>query len=401
MIQRIDGRVLALALGMACTCLLGWLFKAHCMPQGWTGAIQYISGCYSDAPPFWGERHVGAGRIPYFQTPMEYPVLTGLQIWIEGALARGLFGAGADGATFLAAVSLGNALLAALILTMFVRAGLDRVRLWLWACAPPLILYLGHNWDLGAVTLAVAAMLAARRQRLVLAAALAALGAAAKLFPVLLLPLIGLAALTAPGQAWRIRMMTAARCALAAIGTWAAVNLPVALAAPENWSEFYRFSAARPGTVAATWSVLSDQGVWVTGTAQRNLAASFAFLLGATAIVGLGWRKHRERLLVLFTPVLAWFLLTNKVWSPQFDLWLFPLLVMTGPRLTPIAVFVIGDIAAYVTEFWWLAGLANAWPYATQQDIMIAASVRAVAMLWLIADAVRLPAPAWITRAPA
>lgn len=401
MIQRIDGRLRALALGMALTCLLGWVFKAHCMPHGWSGAIQYISGCYSDAPPFWVERHVGEGRIPYFQTPMEYPVLTGLQIWIEGALARGLFGAGADGATFLAMVSLGNALLAGLILAMFVRGGMDPVRLWLWACAPPLILYLGHNWDLGAVTLAVAAMFAARRQRLVLAAALAALGTAAKLFPVLLLPLIGLAALTAPGQAWRTRLTTAARCVLAAIGAWTAVNLPVALAAPENWSEFYRFSEARPGTVASTWSVLSDQGVWVSDTAQRNFAASLAFLLGAAAIVAIGWRQHRERPWVLFTPVLAWFLLTNKVWSPQFDLWLYPLLVMSSPRLAPIALFVIGDIAAYVTEFWWLAGLANAWPYATQQDIFIAASVRALAMLWSIADAVRLPAPAWITRAPA
>lgn len=401
MIQRIDGRVRALALGMAITCLFGWLFKAHCNAGGWVNAIQYTSGCYSDAVPFWGQRHVDQGLIPYFQTPMEYPVLTGLQIWIEGALTRGLFGHAANAATFLHAVTLVNALLAALILWMFVTAGMDRTRLWLWAAAPPLILYLGHNWDLGAATLAVAAMLAARRNRLVLAAALAALGAAAKLFPVLLLPLIGLAALFAADRSWRQRLVGATACTLAAIGAWAAVNLPVALAAPEAWSEFYRFSQERTGTAASTWEILQNQGVWITDVAQRNLYASLAFLGGAAVIVAIGWRQHHVRLWVLFTPVLAWFMLTNKVWSPQFDLWLYPMLVMTSPRLKPLALFVIGDICAYFAEFWWFAGMSGVWPYATPHDILLAASVRGVAMLWLIADAVRLPAPDWIARSPA
>lgn len=401
MARAIDKRAGALAAGMLVTCLLGWAFKAHCTRHGWVDAIQYTSGCYSDAMPFWLGRHVNQGLIPYFQTPMEYPVLTGLQIWIEGAMARGLFGSAANDAAFLFMVTLVNAALAGLILWMFVRAGLDRTRLWLWAAAPPLVLYLGHNWDLGAATLAVAAMLAARRQQLVLAAALAALGAAAKLFPVLLLPLIGLAALFAPGQNGRRRIGTAATCTLVAIGAWAAVNLPVALAAPDNWSEFYRFSEARSGTAGSTWEILSNQGFWVTDVPQRNLYASLAFLGGAAAIVGHGWRQHRAQLWVLFTPVLAWFLLTNKVWSPQFDLWLFPMLVMTTPRFRPLALFVIGDIAAYFAEFWWFAGMSNAWPYATQHDIMLAASVRGVAMLWLIVDAVRLPPPAWIERQPA
>lgn len=401
MIQRIEGRMRVLALAMALTCLLGWLFKAHCMAHGWVAAIQYTSGCYSDAVPFWGQRHVDQGLIPYLQTPMEYPVLTGLQIWIEGAATRALFGISANDAGFLGIVTLVNAMLAGMILWMLARAGMDRTRLWLWAAAPPLILYLGHNWDLGAATLAVAAMLAARRQRLVLAATLAALGAAAKLFPVLLLPLIGLSALAGPEPRWRARVTAAAACTLAAIGAWTAVNLPVALAASENWSEFYRFSQERSGTAASTWEILSTQQIWVTGIAERNLYATLAFLGGAAAIVALGWRQHQARLWVLFTPVLAWFMLTNKVWSPQFDLWLYPLLVMTAPRFKPLALFVIGDVAAYFAEFWWFAGMSGAWPYATPHDILLAASIRGVAMLWVIADTVRLPAPAWITRASA
>jgi hypothetical protein len=122
------------------------------------------------------------------------------------------------------------------------------------------------------------------------------------------------------------------------------------------------------------------------------------FLTGAALIVAFGWRRHHRRLWVLFTPVLAWFMLSNKVYSPQFDLWLYPMLVMTAPRLWPVALFVAGDIAAYFAEFWYFAGMENAWPYATSTDIAIAASCRAVPMLVIIVDAVRRDPPEWLTR---
>ena len=86
------------------TCLLGYIFKAHCGP-GWTNGIQYTSGCYSDAVPFWGLRGVADGALPYLQARMEYPVLTGALIWVEGVIARTLGGAGANAATFLLVVS--------------------------------------------------------------------------------------------------------------------------------------------------------------------------------------------------------------------------------------------------------------------------------------------------------
>jgi hypothetical protein len=58
--------------------------------------------------------------------------------------------------------------------------------------------------------------------------------------------------------------------------------------------------------------------------ADRNLYAAILFVAGAALIVALGWRRHRAHPWVLFTPVLAWFMLSNKVYSPQFDLWLYP-----------------------------------------------------------------------------
>ncbi len=392
-----DRDLTRLMLALALTCALGWLFKAQC-GGGWSGFVQYTSGCYSDAVPFWGGRGVAAGEVPYFQARMEYPVLTGALIWVEGGITR-LFGGG-DALLFLSVVSWVNAGLAALVLWMLWRAGMEPRRLWTWACAPPLVLYVGHNWDMLAVTFAVAALLLARAGKPAGSAAAAGLGMAAKLFPVLLLPLIGLQAVFGSGgwRDWAKRWRLGLAAVGAAIGAWAAVNLPVALLAHENWSEFYRFSGERSGTAASVWEILQVTLGVPTSTPLRNLLSGFLFLGGGAAIVAFGWARHRERLWVLFTPLTAWFLLTNKVYSPQFDLWLYPLLVMTAPRLRPVALFVIGDVCAYFAEFWWLAGLNYAWPSATPLEIALAAGVRGAAMLWLICDCTMLPAPEWISR---
>ena len=379
---------------LALTCLLGWGFKAHC-GASWVGDVQYVTGCYSDAVPFWGLRGVAAGQVPYVEARMEYPVLTGLLIWAEGLMTRTLWGARADAAHFLSVVSAVNAALAFAVLGMMARAGVSRARRMCWAAAPPLVLYLGHNWDMLAVAFAVAAMLAAARARTVRAAGLAALGMAAKLFPVLLLPLLGLGALAARAPLAR-RLRLATMLVFTAMLCWGAVNLPIAWIAEDNWSEFYRFSGTRSGTAASVWELLAQSGLWPTGIATRNALSGAAFVLGASAIVASGWRRHRAHPWLLFTPVLAWFLLTNKVYSPQFDLWLYPLLVLTSHRLWPLAWFALGDVAAYFAEFWWFAGLDGYQPAASQSDIAIAAAVRGAALLWIIAAAVRQPPPEWV-----
>lgn len=396
--EPIDWRRAALWIALLFTCSAGWLFKGHCVPGGWTDGEQYTTGCYNDVMPFWTGRGVADGRIPYLQQQIEYPVLTGTQIGIEGAVTRLLFGHKAREGHFLAVVTIANALIAALILRLFLAAGMERGRLWAWAFAPPLVLYLGHNWDLAAVALMVGAMLLARRNRLAAGAASAALGAAAKLFPALALPPIGLAALLEPGRSWRQRIVRAAGVTAAAIGAWLAVNLPVALLAPDNWLHFYAFSQERPGTAAGTWDVLANMGWWFTWTAERNFYATALFLGGAALVLGVGWRQHRENMWVLATPVLAWFMLTNKVYSPQFDLWLYPLLLLTAPRLLPVALFALGDLAAYFAEFWWFAAMEGRFPGWTYAHVAAAAAFRAAAMLWLILDCALLRPPGWLRR---
>jgi len=382
-----------LLLATAATCALGWLFKANCTFDGyWDNLEFYVKGCYSDAYPFWRGRGLADGAVPYFDAPLEYPVLTGMLIWLEALWTHGLFGAAAGDPAFLFVVALANTGLAMGVTRLLWGLEISRGRLWAWALAPPLVLYVGHNWDLLAILIALAAFVAAERGKLLQACALAGLGTAAKLFPVLLLPLFALR------RFFQGRLIEVAVMAAAAIFAWLAVNLPVALAAPENWWEFYSFSSERAGTRASIWELAGHYGVLATDIPTRNLLSLLMFVAGAALIVALGWKRHRDRLWLLAMPVLLWFLLSSKVYSPQFDLWVYPLVLVTARRWPPIALFVIGDLAAYFAEMWFFAGEEGGWPAMPMEAILAAAALRAGAMLWLIGEALRFPPPPWLDR---
>jgi uncharacterized membrane protein len=375
--------------------LLGLMFKAHCyLDGGWDNGEQYTIGCYTDVVPFWTERGVATGELPYIDTPLEYPVLTGAQIWVEGAISRALVGPDAGALVLLGVVTLVNAALAVGILFLLHRMGVPRARLWWWALAPAIVLYVGHNWDLLAMFLVVLAIHRHRKDDPIGAGVALGLGTAAKLFPALLLPLLLLTHLR------RRRVADFMVTGAAAVTAWIVVNLPVAVIATERWAEFYTFSQERIGTFAATWTVLQDLGLLTTSVEQRNLYGTLAFALGAAVIVGASWRRHSGYEWVLITPLVAWFLLTNKVWSPQFDLWLIPLLVLTVRRMWPVAAFAISDILVYWLEFWWLARRADYTPSGSYEALAAAAALRAIVLLVIIVLAVRDQRPAWMTPAP-
>ncbi len=94
--------------------------------------------------------------IPYVDYPLEYPVGTGLLIWLANAIA--------DDMTAFFCVSAGLAAAAALALLWLARS-FEGVNLWLLALSPALPLYVALNWDLLALAPTVAALLLFRRDR--------------------------------------------------------------------------------------------------------------------------------------------------------------------------------------------------------------------------------------------
>lgn len=335
----------------------------------------YLRWCYSDIPPLWTVERLHEGALPYLDHPVEYPVLTGLWMWLAAVPASGpasfLFWTGA----LLVACAGGAAWLLA--------REVGPWRALAFAAAPTLVISGAVNWDLPAVLLATGGLVAHRRARDGLSGVLLGLGTAAKLFPgLLLLPLTA--------AAWRLRGRRAGlTVAAAAAVTWWAVNAPVALAAPQGWGRFFDLSRERGSDWDALTSVAGHVIGWQPSVPTLNLVTAVAFLLGAAGLAAVAWRRdpagtwHHAAL-----PLVAWFLLTSKVYSPQFSLWLLPLFAVSFPGWGWFAAFAAADVAVTATRFPYLAafvgdGVPGAWSWGPFGTAIVVRAVVLAGAAWV------------------
>jgi uncharacterized membrane protein len=378
--HRIQGPVtLAVVIGcVTATMLLGGALKAPCASGDWSDGRQYTLLCYSDIVPLLSTEQLGGGRLPFLDPCREvagnncdeYPVLTmyliRLAAWVDASYG-GFFLVNAVLLTVCALVA-GAALYV-----------LARGRALMFALAPTLLVYGFMNWDLLAVALATTAIVAFFLRRDVMAGSMLGLGAAAKLYPVLLvLPLV----------AERLRTREPDRAiglAWSAAGAWALVNLPFALTSPKPWSTFFRFNAERPADWDSLWFIACRHAdVTCISTKAVNAGSGIAFVVLAAAL----WRLKASRhpgfaRWTLGFPFLVLFLLTSKVYSPQYSLWLLPWFAIALPDLRRFVAFEVADVAVFVTRFWFFGRLDG--NFGTPQWLFEAAVlVRAAVLVWCL-----------------
>ena len=127
------------------------------------------------------------------------------------------------------------------------------------------------------------------------------------------------------------------RTAGAAGITWLAINLPFAAANPAGWSYFFRFNAERDAGYGSPWfayNLVAGRLRWAElSPAAVDLLAPglFALACAGIAVVALT-APRRPRLAQLAFLIVAALILTNKVYSPQYVVWLIPLLALARPR---------------------------------------------------------------------
>jgi len=392
---------LGLVLGLlAGALLIGQAIRAPCVSGLWDDGRQYTRLCYSDIVHQLGTEQLVGGRLPYLdacdaQAPGEcdeYPLLTmyamRLSAWVSGPSISGFFYAGAT-MMWLAA--------AGVAVCLYLMAG---ARALYFAAAPTLAIYATMNWDLLAVAFATAATLMYLRRRDVWSGVLLGLGAAAKIYPALLIVAF---------VAGRFRGREPDRgihLAWAAAGTWIAVNLPFAVAGPAGWWEFFRFNAARVVDWDSIWFIGCERatGAACSNTGLVNVASAALFVIWAGAI----WvvKQRRDPGFARWTlgfPILVVFLLTNKVYSPQFSLWLLPWFALALPNLRLFIAFEAADVAVFVTRFSYfgtLTGLDDGLAGIPLGAFEIAVLARAVVLVICVVAWVRRrdPAPDAIAR---
>jgi uncharacterized membrane protein len=383
---------------------LGWSTKAACLQStgtgpgdqrvaNWQNERAYYELCYSDTVPLYGAELLSQGRFPYKSSwiekgaggkpqtrydgrpavrYMEYPVLTGIYQYTSMALAKTytalskLIGLPvvAEVVVFFDVAAIGLAL--AWLATLWGTAGLAGRRVWdaaLVGASPLVIFQMFTNFDALATALAVGGLLAWARRRPLLAGVLIGLGAAAKLYPVLLLgPLLVLGIRTG-------RLSALARTAATTVATWLVVNLPVMVLFPRGWSEFFRLNARRGDDMDSLYNVVKsftgwggfdpNLGFWQPPT-TLNAVVLVLFLLCCAAIAYIALTApQRPRVAQLAFLVIAAFLLTNKVWSPQFSLWLVPLAVLALPHRRILLAWMTIDALVWVPRMYYLYSVPN------------------------------------------
>ncbi len=386
---------------------LGWATKSPCLQTvgtgtsdqrvaNWENQRAYYSLCYSDTVPLYTAELLSQGKFPYksswLETDengqprtqydgtaavryMEYPVLTGVYQYVSMALAKTysalsravswpVLNGVAEVVMFFNIAAFGLAL--AWLTTVWATAMLAGRRIWdaaLVAGSPLLIFQIFTNFDALATAFAMGGLLAWARRKPVLAGVLIGLGVAAKLYPLLLLlPIVALALRSN-------RLAEAGKTVAAALAAWLVVNLPIMLLYPAGWAEFFRLNSRRGEDMDSLYNVFGSFTGWPgfdTGLGFweppiiLNTITAVLFGLCCAAIVYIALTApQRPRLAQLAFLVVAAFLLTNKVWSPQFSLWLVPLAVLALPHRRLLLAWMTIDALVWVPRMLFLFGEQN------------------------------------------
>jgi uncharacterized membrane protein len=402
-------------LALAALCFaLGMLQKASCYQDTWRdGEARYTHMCYSDLPYLYTGRGFAEITWPYTDDrevrarydAMEYPVVISYYAWASawvthwwngspdltprfGQRAAALFESptvAREVRYFVIVNALGFAV--ATLLSAWFLTRVNPRRPWdaaLFAAAPVLALNALVNWDMLVVVLVAGALWAWARDRPGLTGVMIGVGTATKLFPLFLLGAIFVICLR------QRRLRDGALVTVAALWSWLLVNLPAYLTGRESWRVFWEFNADRGADLGSVWLVL-DQALDTGFEAATINSVSWVFLgVWCLGVLAVGLRAPTTpRFAQLAFLVVAGFLLVNKVYSPQYVLWLLPLAVMARPRWRDLLVWQAGEVL-YFASVWWYLGEHLAAPGGGDAGFYwLAIILRMAAQLYLVGVVVR------------
>ena len=295
------------------------------------------------------------GQVPYRDFAVEYPpaALPVFRLPVEG----GDYSATFEG--LMAAAGVGIVLLVAALTTSW----------WapLFVAVSPLLLgsVVLSRFDLWPALLTVAALAVFLAGRFRLGLGLLGVAAAAKLYPALLAPLF-------LAHVWRTRgRREALVCGGAFLGVIAAIVLPFAVLSPGGvWDAFW-VQAGRPLQIETLGSgilLVAHQlfGLGLTmesshgsqnldGGAADALALTSTLLQIAAVVAVWVWYARgpadRDRLVRACAAAVCAFVAFGKVLSPQFLLWLIPLVPLVRGRRGLLATGVLA-VALVLTQLW-------------------------------------------------
>ena len=330
----------------------------------------------ADVPGRFLAWRLGGHAFPYLDRGVEYPVVIGYLAYTLATLT------GTATRFFVANGVIDVGLAIAMTCLLRVRGG---ARVWRWIVAPPLVLFAFHNWDLLALVPAVLGLYAYMEHNDRVAGASLAFGASTKLFPGLFLVPLTVMRWCAGDRRGATRLVAWAA------GVLVVLNAPVVLLSRSGWW----YPAAFQGRRRATWGTLWFWLFRLPGASHfthhdpaqlANLLAAIALVASIATITVLGVRRQLDPFAIGAATTAA-FLLTNKVYSPNYDLWIVPFFVLLPIARSHWLTFCAADIGIFTLVYGQFHGL---WSHHLVREVLpLFVVVRAWTLVLLVVVALR------------
>jgi uncharacterized membrane protein len=153
----------------------------------------------------------------------------------------------------------------------------------------------------------------------------------------------------------------------AAVGAWLVVNLPIMLANFDGWATFYTFSQSRTEDFGSFWMIIMqdrNQALDGLNTWIAVLLILCFLALGRLALAA----PRRPRYAQLVFLAVAAFVVTNKVYSPQYVLWLIPLAALARPRWRDFLIWQACEVLYFLGIWSYLAYSGDTKQHGIGQD---------------------------------
>lgn len=213
----------------------------------------------------------------------------------------------------------------------------DRIDMRLWVISPALLFFLPINWDVAACFLTVAALLMFYSKQTTGSGAFLGAGTSLKIFPGA--PVLPLAALLSD---WRERLRFLGAGAVVLGGSY----LVYMAARPATWRIHLDFAQQREDYEATIWGLVDSVAHWFggeLGLSTVNVLSTVALIGGIALVTVWAWRSRPEPLRVVVLSIIV-LLLANKVFKPQYVLWVLPFLAWYGSRRWQVRVLEVAAI---------------------------------------------------------
>lgn len=242
----------------------------------------------------------------------------------------------------------------------------------LWVASPALLLFLPINWDVLVVLVAILGVVALNQSRPAGAGVWHGIGTAFKIFPgAVVLPVLPVV------EGWRRRIMFLAT-GLAALG---ASYLAYWSIEPEDWRFHLDFASLRTDIDSTVWGVL-ERLLEVFGMGLSidvvNLVSTLSMVVALSAVT-LWAAKVKPTVAELAAVAIITLLIFNKVFKPQYVLWVIPFIAWVRADRIKMRVVEAMTIVQFAVAYFALPTLIH--PFHT--------IVRVSALAWMAADIVR------------